>query len=70
MSNEIHPSKYPQARRDDSIIEDHHGVKVADPYRWMEDPDEKETKAFVTELNKISKPFIEESGVCEKLKTR
>lgn len=60
--------KYPNPRRDASVIEEHFGIKVADPYRWMEDPDSQETKDFVDQQNAVSQPFIESCSEREEIK--
>lgn len=51
--------KYPLARRDETISEDHFGHTVPDPYRWLEDPDAPETQAYVEAQNAIAQPFLE-----------
>ncbi|KFG63278.1 prolyl endopeptidase [Toxoplasma gondii RUB] len=48
---------YFPARRDESVVERHFGETVADPYRWLENPDSEETKEFVEEQNNVSRPL-------------
>src|SRR6266567_505037 len=59
----------PSARRDD-VIEDYHGVKVADPYRWLEDPAAPDTLAWVEAQNAITEQYIASIPAREGIRTR
>jgi len=44
------PEEYPASHRSDTV-ESLHGHEIADPYRWLEDPDSPETRDWVTRQN-------------------
>jgi prolyl oligopeptidase len=50
---------YPPAHQDD-VIETYHGTAIADPYRWLEDPDSAETQAWVAAQNELTQSFLAE----------
>ncbi|PTX91287.1 prolyl oligopeptidase family serine peptidase [Opitutus sp. ER46] len=50
--------QYPAAARG-NVVDDYHGTKVADPYRWLEDLDSPETRAWVETENKLTFGFLE-----------
>lgn len=52
------PLEYPGTRRDD-LVEELHGQRVADPYRWLEDPDSAETAAWVERQNEFSRSRLD-----------
>jgi prolyl oligopeptidase len=50
--------RYPAARRSDHT-DDYHGQVVADPYRWLEDPDSPESRAWITAQNELSGAYLD-----------
>src|SRR5262245_55383362 len=62
-------NNYPVARKGDQV-DDYHGVKVADPYRWLEDLDSDETRNWVEAENKLSFAFLEAIPARASIKAR
>lgn len=60
--------KYPLARRDESVVDDYHGVLISDPYRWLEDPDAQEVKEFVEKQVKLTDSVLQTCDTREKLR--
>ncbi|MBT3223870.1 MAG: S9 family peptidase, partial [Proteobacteria bacterium] len=66
---EDHMIKYPAAHRGD-VVDDYHGTKVADPYRWLEDPDSAESRAWIDEQNKITQTWLSVVQSRDKMRQR
>ena len=60
---------YPKPRRGDQV-DDYHGTKVADPYRWMEQTESDETKAWIEAENKLTNSYLAAIPQREKIKNR
>jgi len=52
------PLSYPKAKQVDQV-DDYHGVKVSDPYRWLEDTDSADTHAWVEAENKVTFTYLD-----------
>jgi prolyl oligopeptidase len=51
-------TRFPETRRDD-LVEVLHGRSIADPYRWLEDPDSAETADWVKRQNEFTARYLE-----------
>ncbi len=60
---------YPSSAKVD-VADDYHGVKVADPYRWLEELDSPETKNWVEAQNKVTFGYLEQIPARDRLKKR
>ncbi|MBW4564447.1 MAG: prolyl oligopeptidase family serine peptidase [Mojavia pulchra JT2-VF2] len=67
------PSKimltYPPSRKSDQV-DNYHGTLVADPYRWLENPDSPETRTWIEAQNKVTFAYLNEIPAKEKIRQR
>jgi len=61
--------KYPETKKTDQV-DDYFGVKVSDPYRWLEDDNSAETKEWVKEQNAVTEKYLETIPYREKIRKR
>ena len=66
-----HGLRYPEARRID-LVEDHFGVKLSDPYRWLESEprDDPAVRDWVGQENRLTRRYIDGLPGRETLKKR
>ena len=60
---------YPVSKKVDQV-DDYHGTKVMDPYRWLENADAEDTKAWVETQNKVTFAYLGEIPAREQIKQR
>lgn len=52
-----HHFDYPKAHKG-NVVDVYHDVEVADPYRWLEDPDSPESQAWIKAENEVTFDFL------------
>jgi prolyl oligopeptidase len=57
----------PETRRDD-VVEDIHGVEIVDHYRWLEDQDSPETRAWIEAQNAYTQSLLSSVPGRDKIK--
>ncbi|MEH2280530.1 MAG: prolyl oligopeptidase family serine peptidase [Nostoc sp.] len=63
------PSIYPTSDKSNQA-DNYHGTLVADPYRWLEDPDSEETRTWIEAQNQVTFSYLSEIPAREKIKQR
>ncbi len=63
------PLVYPEAHKVDQV-DNYHGVEVADPYRWLEDPDAPDTRVWIDAQNKLTFGYLEEIPARRQIRER
>ena len=60
---------YPATRKVDTV-DNYHGTAVADPYRWLEDDNSDETKAWVKAQNVVTQGYLSQVPYRDKVRQR
>ncbi|MYF62172.1 MAG: S9 family peptidase [Gammaproteobacteria bacterium] len=64
------PFPPPPETAQDPVVDTMHGVVFTDPYRWLEDQDSPETRAWIAEQNAYSEQIVGESALRAGLEAR
>ncbi len=65
----IIPCPYPQTKKV-TQVDDYHGVKVADPYRWLENKRDNEVKHWIEAQNRLTTSYMEKIPSRQALRER
>ena len=60
---------YPATQKG-SVSDDYYGTKIADPFRWLEDDNSEETKAWVKAQNEVTFSYLKALPKREEIKSR
>lgn len=60
---------YPKAKKIDQVDE-YHGMRVADPYRWLENPDAPDSREWINAQNSITDAYLSQIPQREEIKQR
>lgn len=69
MPSSKKPLTYPSSHKSNQV-DSYHGTLVADPYRWLEDPDSEETRTWIEAQNQVTFGYLSEIPTREKIKQR
>ncbi|MBK5109059.1 MAG: hypothetical protein JJE12_13050, partial [Anaerolineales bacterium] len=61
--------QYPQTHKVDQV-DNYHGKLVADPYRWLEDPNSAQTKEWIDNQNELTQKYLGDIPLKNSIKQR
>lgn len=64
----VDPKTYPWTCRDNDLTENKFGIRVPDPYRWLEDPEGPRTAAFIESQNFFTADVLDQCETRQRFK--
>ena len=64
------PLKYPKTNKSKNITDIYHGKIIEDEYRWLEDDNSKQTKAWVQKQNAFTDRYLRKIPYRKKIEKR
>lgn len=63
-------NEYPQAERDETVVDDYFGTKVADPYRWLENDTSAATREWIEAERALTNDYFSHVPLRDVIKER